>query len=108
MTVTIRVGVDTDLTTLAKILTVVELPTTPRRSQVRAAVSPLLACAVPCAVTVGSCATSPTPTTCGITKPIWFGAGFSPPRRSHRGDHDTGRLGPAPIGRPSIGVLGGE
>ena len=43
MTVTIRVSVETDLGSLAKILTVAELPATPRPSQVRAAVGAVLA-----------------------------------------------------------------
>jgi hypothetical protein len=43
MTVTIRVSVETDLASLAKILTVAQLPATPRPSQVRAAVGAVLA-----------------------------------------------------------------
>jgi hypothetical protein len=43
MNVTIRVPVETDLTTLAKILTLIELPATPRLAQVRAEINALLA-----------------------------------------------------------------
>ena len=43
MTVTIRVRVETDLSTLAKILTLADLPTTPRLSQVRAEINTILA-----------------------------------------------------------------
>lgn len=43
MSVTIRVPIKTDLTTLAKILTLADLPATPRLTQVRLEVSALLA-----------------------------------------------------------------
>jgi hypothetical protein len=43
MRVTIRVRVETDLATLAKILTLADLPATPRLAQVRAEVNALLA-----------------------------------------------------------------
>ena len=43
MSVTIRVRVETDLATLAKILTLADLPATPRLAQVRAEVNALLA-----------------------------------------------------------------
>ena len=43
MNVTIRVRVETDLPTLAKILPLTDLPSTPRLSQVRAAVTAILA-----------------------------------------------------------------
>lgn len=43
MSVTIRVRVETDLATLARIITLVDLPATPRLAQVRADVNALLA-----------------------------------------------------------------
>ncbi|GIJ49383.1 hypothetical protein Val02_62690 [Virgisporangium aliadipatigenens] len=42
MTVTIRLSVDTDLHSLAKVLTIVDLPERPRLSQVRAAAGAVL------------------------------------------------------------------
>lgn len=96
MNVTIRVPVDTDLDTLAKILTLSQLPATPRMSQVRAEVTALLAenGLYGCLRRYHRpCASSPATRSANISSGC-TGAGLSPRRHSHHLGRGADHRGP--------------